>query len=117
MAPGVHGFFSIDLAFVACLDMAVTVNLYSHPVVAGPQDFIHHGVSTGMCPKGTFMDIHYNSVYFAFVYTSEQYRIIIPFVQHHSEARGNILERITYSNIQQSRDRTLFIPKGKEKYR
>ena len=33
------------------------------------------------------------------------------------EANENIPERIARSNIQQSRHRTLFIPKGKGKYR
>lgn len=33
------------------------------------------------------------------------------------EASGNILERIAHSNIQQSRNRTLFIPVEKGKHR
>lgn len=60
---------SIYLALVACLNMAVTVNLHSHPIIAIPQDLLHHGVSIGMRPKGAFMDFHYDLVCFLRVHT------------------------------------------------
>lgn len=73
-------FVSIDLTFMTHLDVAVAINLHGHRIVTDPQAFLHHGVSTGMCPKGAFMYFHYNLVFFLLVQTSKQNQIIIPFV-------------------------------------
>lgn len=79
---------SITLAFMACLHMAVAVNLHGHPIVTRLQYFLDHHVPTGMCPKGAFMYFHYNLVCFDFSYAFEQDRIIISFVHYPSTQEG-----------------------------
>lgn len=70
----------VDLALMTCLDVAVTINLHGHLVITGRQDFLYHGVSTGMCLVGSLVNFHYDLVCFLHGHTSKQNRIIISLV-------------------------------------
>src|ERR1044072_6413432 len=73
---------SVDLTFVTCFSMVVAVVLHGGPIIACSQDLLGHGVSARMRPKGTFMNFFYNLICFVSIHTSEQNRVIVPFVQH-----------------------------------
>ena len=61
---------SIDLELVTGPRMLIRIDFHSGPIISCPQDFLRHGMSTGVCSECTFMQFYHDFLCLSLIHTT-----------------------------------------------
>ena len=70
-------FIGINLTLVTNSGVIITIVFHYRPIMNCSQDFLVHGMTTGMHSEGTFMDIFYDLICFMSIHAYEQNKVIV----------------------------------------